>query len=72
MDNFFPFVTDGQVTKISLTDGVPSQALVDEFTQYEWIEADKKWSTIFDGDPDPPSNLSPGKFDGQIIDVKNE
>jgi len=69
-DRFFPFITDGQVTKASDPD--PIALVVDEFTQYEWVARENRWSTIFDGDPEPPSNLPRGKFDGQIIDVEKK
>lgn len=42
----------------------------EDFVQYEWIENEHKWVTFFDHDPDPPDDLPPGKYDGQIIDVK--
>ena len=38
--------------------------------QYEWVEDEQRWVKFFDEDPDPPDNLPPGKFDGQIIDVQ--
>jgi hypothetical protein len=44
---------------------------VDEnLVQYEWVEQEQQWIKFFEDDPDPPDDLPPGKFDGQIIDVE--
>ena len=40
------------------------------FVQYEWVEEEKKWIKFFASDPEPPEDLPPGKFDGQIVDVE--
>ena len=36
---------------------------------YEWNMAAQKWVKLMDRDPEPPANLKPGTFDGQIIEV---
>jgi hypothetical protein len=46
--------------------------LAHNLTQYEWIETEQKWVKFFENDPEPPTDLPPGKFDGQIIDVENK
>ncbi len=40
--------------------------------QYEWVESENRWVKFFDNDPEPPVDLPPGKFDGQIIDVEKD
>lgn len=37
--------------------------------QYVWDERVFSWQKLYDDDPDPPSNLEQGDFDGQIIDI---
>lgn len=41
-----------------------------DLIQYEWVESENKWVKFFDSDPEPPSDLPAGQFDGQIIDVE--
>jgi len=36
---------------------------------YEWNAKLKKYTKFKDEDPDPPNDLPPGKFDGNIIEV---
>ena len=37
---------------------------------YEWSRSENKWLKLVDTDPEPPSELQDGKFDGQIIEVE--
>lgn len=34
---------------------------------YEWDGSE--WKKLNDNDPDPPGDLPPGKFDGQVTEV---
>lgn len=36
---------------------------------YEWNERDQQWAKLSERDPDPPTDLARGRFDGQIIEV---
>lgn len=36
---------------------------------YEWNDQDKTWAKFNAHDPEPPTDLKPGKFDGQIAEV---
>jgi hypothetical protein len=36
---------------------------------YEWNEQDQKWGKLNEHDPEPPTTLPPGKFDGQIVEI---
>jgi hypothetical protein len=36
---------------------------------YEWNAKDQKWMKLNDDDPDPPADLEPGRYDGQIHEV---
>lgn len=36
---------------------------------YEWNTSSAKWEKMNPGDPDPPTDLTPGLFDGQIIEI---
>ncbi len=37
---------------------------------YEWNGRDNKWAKLNENDPNPPTTLKPGKFDGQIVEVQ--
>lgn len=36
---------------------------------YEWNAKDQKWFKLSENTPEPPIDLSPGRFDGQIVEV---
>lgn len=39
---------------------------------YEWNAKENIWTKLVADNPDPPLNLPPGKFDGQIQEVRKE
>lgn len=39
---------------------------------YEWNAHDQAWVRLNPKSPDPPDNLAPGQFDGQITEIRHD
>jgi hypothetical protein len=46
--------------------------LVPRANYYEWNSIEEQWTKLNDKDPDPPTYLPAGKFDGQIIEISKD
>jgi hypothetical protein len=54
------------VYKYNYSLDIPPQSLG---IYYEWNGKDQKWMKLNDEDPDPSTQLEPGQYDGQIIEI---
>lgn len=51
---------------------IPQLLLASAAVYYEWDASKHSWEKMLDADPEPPSDIPDGKYDGQIVEIRQE
>jgi hypothetical protein len=69
------FISSGSISPFDVDKykgGNPQRLFVNKSFYYEWNAIANVWAKLTEDEPEPPTNLPIGKFDGQIIELTED